>query len=99
MKVMLVWPENQGWPEVTGGVEPVQWLKQVQVLVGGYAERVHLTGHTRFIISEGEPMLRVLEAWVNEDGVPTNLPLNRSATQFLGHPVWGYAAIIAEVVE
>lgn len=96
---MLVWPPNQAWPEVVSGVETVQWLKQVQVLVGGYAERVFPQGPLRFIVSEGEPMLRVLEAWVDEDGIPKDLPLNLHATQFLNHHVWGHVALIAEVVQ
>ena len=98
LKVMLVWPPNQAWPEAVSGVDAVQWLKQVQVIVGGYAQQVPLYGE-RFILSEGEPSLHIKTAWADEDGYAKRLEENPHASRYFGSRLVGHVAIIAEVFE
>jgi hypothetical protein len=98
MKVMMVWPPQQAYPEALHEVCEREWLNQVQTIVGGYIAQVPLYGY-RFITSEDEPVLKILSAWADEDGRAKGLRTNVAASRYFGTHLVGHVAIIAEVAQ
>ncbi len=101
MKVMMVWPPKQAYPEAVFEVRPSsQTMDLIQTIVGGYAAQVPLSGY-RFIMEEGdeEPTLKIMSAWVDEDGLPKALHPNLAASRYFGTHLVGHVAIIAELIE
>ena len=98
MKVMMVWPPQQAYPEALHEVDEQEWLNQARTIVGGYAAQVPLYGF-RFIAEEGGKTLKILSAWADEDGLSKRLRTNLGASRYFGTHLVGHVAIIAEVEE
>lgn len=98
MKVMMVWPPQQAYPEALHEVDEREWLNQVQTIVGGYIAQVPLYGY-RFIAEEGGKTLKILTAWADEDGHAKRLQTNVGASRYFGTHLVGHVALIAEVAQ
>lgn len=98
MKVMMVWPPQQAYPEALHEVDEQEWLSQAQTIVGGYITQVPVYGY-HFIKGEEEPLLKILSAWADEDGLSKGLRTNVGASRYFGTRLVGHVAIIAEVEE
>ena len=58
-------------------------LEEMQKMVGGYIEEVHVGDHN-------------VQYWVNEEGILLELPLNPKASMMLGQPICGNLVVLKE---